>query len=676
MKKQLLSSVTALLSASAMMAQLPVSTTAENKNVVLEEFTGIYCGFCPDGHKIANNIKAANPNDVVLINVHVGGYAAPNAGDPDFRTPFGTSIVNQTDLQGYPAGTVNRHLFSGSSQQGGSGTAQGRSTWSSTSSTILSESSYANVALQASLDVQTREITVDVEVYYTGNGPASNKLNVALLQNGIEGPQSGMSANSAQILPNGNYEHNHMLRHLLTGQWGDDITTTTQGTTIQRQYVYSIPADLNGVDYELGNLEIVAFLAEGQQEVITGAEGPINFVLPPGSTLVDLESSTNMQVPSTYCDGAITPEITVTNADTAMVSSYEVSYTLNGGAPVTQTVTTPLAGGASATTAFPGITLPAGENKIVYSVNLMGGSSYVELVTGNNAAASDAIYVMSATAFAQTHQEGFESLSLGDASPSNAIADNPDGIAAFVVNNGINSGVSQEIGGFGNSSNSFRWDFYTISSGESSMIVFEKIDLSSGTGHGIKFNHAYAQYQTSNDKLDVLVSTDCGVTWSNVYSKAGSALSTAAANSSRFYPAVTEWKNNFVDLANYTGNNEVMIAFKGTSAYGNDLYVDDIQILDGTTISVEENENVSALSVYPNPSNGVSVLSIDLKEEADANVVIYNNLGEVVIANTTYSLSAGNSIINLDLSNLNNGVYFANVTINGNTTVKQVTLLK
>ena len=37
--------------------QTIVSTTPENKNAILEEFTGIYCVFCPDGHLIANNLK-------------------------------------------------------------------------------------------------------------------------------------------------------------------------------------------------------------------------------------------------------------------------------------------------------------------------------------------------------------------------------------------------------------------------------------------------------------------------------------------------------------------------------------------------------------------------------------------------------------------------------------------
>ena len=38
-------------------AQTIVSTTPENKNAILEEFTGIYCVYCPDGHLIANNLK-------------------------------------------------------------------------------------------------------------------------------------------------------------------------------------------------------------------------------------------------------------------------------------------------------------------------------------------------------------------------------------------------------------------------------------------------------------------------------------------------------------------------------------------------------------------------------------------------------------------------------------------
>lgn len=269
MKQQLLFTVAALFSATSSFAQLPVSQSAENKNVVLEEFTGIHCVYCPDGHKRAQELKDAHPNDVVLINIHVGGYAAPGNGEPDYRTSFGTYLAGQSGLQGYPSGTINRHIFEGGE------TALSRGKWNTYGNVILGEDSYANIALQSSIDETTRELTVNVEVFYTGNGSATNKLNVALLQNGIEGPQTGMSYNPSQVLPNGKYIHNHMLRHLLTGQWGDAISTTSQGTLIQRQYTYTIPADSRGVEYVLEDLAVVAFLAEGNQEIITGAEGPL-----------------------------------------------------------------------------------------------------------------------------------------------------------------------------------------------------------------------------------------------------------------------------------------------------------------------------------------------------------------------------------------------------------------
>ena len=104
-----------------------------------------------------------------------------------------------------------------------------RGNWASAGAQILAQPSCVNVAAEASLNISTRILTVDVEAYYTDNSIAStNKLNVVLLQNNVEGPQTGGATyNPGQMLPNGNYNHQHMFRHLLTGQWGDDITSTT-----------------------------------------------------------------------------------------------------------------------------------------------------------------------------------------------------------------------------------------------------------------------------------------------------------------------------------------------------------------------------------------------------------------------------------------------------------------
>ena len=49
-----------------------VSTNIENRNIILEDFTGISCSACPGGHIVAKQILDANPNDVFIINIHTG----------------------------------------------------------------------------------------------------------------------------------------------------------------------------------------------------------------------------------------------------------------------------------------------------------------------------------------------------------------------------------------------------------------------------------------------------------------------------------------------------------------------------------------------------------------------------------------------------------------------------
>jgi hypothetical protein len=237
-----------------------VSTQQSNKNVVLEEFTGVNCTYCPDGHKKANQIIKDNPGRVSVINIHQGGYAAVI---PDYRTEWGDAIAAQTGLGGYPSGTVNRHVFTAGK------TILDRGAFSAQSQTILSQPSYVNIALTAIVDENTRELTVDVELYYTADASPVNLLNVALLQDSIIGPQVGASA-YPEMVKDGQYQHNHMLRDLLTKQWGDSIKQTTAGTFVARKYIYTIPEAYRNIPANLDKLEIVAFVAEGKQEIVSG----------------------------------------------------------------------------------------------------------------------------------------------------------------------------------------------------------------------------------------------------------------------------------------------------------------------------------------------------------------------------------------------------------------------
>jgi len=339
-------------------AQTFVSTSVENKNIILEEFTGITCVWCPAGHLIGQQLHDANPNDVFLINIHTGGYANPQGPGTDFNTSFGSAIAGQTNLGGYPAGTVNRHEFPGS-QQNGTGTAMSRGEWTAAANQFLTQTSPVNVGLQASIDMATNTLTVDVEVYYTGTQTStSNCLNIAIVQNNIEGPQTGGASNNpGSMLANGNYNHNHMLRHMLTGQWGENITNLTPGTLYSNTYTWTIPNQISGYplspDIDATNLAIVAFVSEGQQEILSGTEISPSLVFANAydANLISSSATDIMCTPTT--------DLTVNfkNYGNTNLTSLDIEYSVNGGSSTTYPWSGNLTSGASETVVIPNISL-------------------------------------------------------------------------------------------------------------------------------------------------------------------------------------------------------------------------------------------------------------------------------------------------------------------------------
>ena len=279
-----------------------------------------------------------------LINIHTGSYASPQGPGTDFRTSFGSAIAGQSNLSGYPAGTVNRHQFS-MSQNGG--TAMSRSDWGSASYQLLGQPSPVNVGIQASVDIATNVLTVDVEVYYTGTQTVStNMLNVAVVQHNVEGPQTGGQAhNPGQMLSNGNYNHNHMLRHLLTGQWGEYIQTLNPGTLYSNQYTWTMPADIGGTTLDPTNISVIAFIAEGQQEILSGTEVYPNVVFANAWDAYCMNSSATDIV----CAPTTDLEVTFRNYGNIPLTSLDIIYDINGGAPVTYPWTGNLASAGSET---------------------------------------------------------------------------------------------------------------------------------------------------------------------------------------------------------------------------------------------------------------------------------------------------------------------------------------
>jgi len=293
MKTRLLTTVALIGAGFYGNAQDIVNTALENKNVILEEFTGKTCGYCPDGHKRAQEFSENNPGDVVLINVHCGNYAS---GTPNYNVMLGTDNYgdnlyrhSSVKLLGFPAGMVNRTNFPGYEQTSSStpsnpgALSQSRGSWATTGATVLQEASPVNVGVKSLYDAIKGKLYVKVEVYYTvDEGSATNKINVGVLQNNIWGPQSGGSnynpdnydasrpAWSATNPNSGRYKHMHMLRHVLTGQWGETISNTASGELHTYTYIWDVPADINSIPVDPLELEVYAFVSAGEMGAISG----------------------------------------------------------------------------------------------------------------------------------------------------------------------------------------------------------------------------------------------------------------------------------------------------------------------------------------------------------------------------------------------------------------------
>lgn len=329
MKKIFTLSLLLAFSVLAVNAQLPVSTAPALKNAILEEFTGIKCVFCPDGHKIAAQIVANNPNRAYVVNIHTGGFAVPSAGQPDFRIPEGDAIrlIPNMNVTGYPQGAVNRRIYTGASY------AMGRGTWTAAVNAALAQPSYVNVAGEATLNVITNELTVNIEAYYTGNSPQpTNKLTVMLLQNNINGPQTGGATyNPTMMNLDGTYRHMHALRDVISagGATGEDISPTTTGTLITKTINYTVPTIIGNIPVSTGDLELLVFVAQGVVEIQTVAKVPITY-----TGLTTVNNGAVMDVNAEACISSVTPSFQLKNMGSAAITSATISYSANGGTPV------------------------------------------------------------------------------------------------------------------------------------------------------------------------------------------------------------------------------------------------------------------------------------------------------------------------------------------------------
>ena len=220
--------------------------------------------------------------------------------------------------------------------------------------------------------------------------------------------------------------------------------------------------------------------------------------------------------------------------------------------------------------------------------------------------------------------------------------------------------VDNTDGNFGIYNGALRLRGWTAAAGLTGECYAPLMNFSNSSTPSLRFNYAHRRYSSSNEKLQVMVSTDCGETWATVWEKSGAELATVTTGSGEFNALSSQYQTAWLNLTEYANQSSVIIKFVFTSDYGNNVFVDNIEILD-IPVGIEDVDE-STLAIFPNPVKDVLTINYD---KAISQIDVYDVNGKLVKTITT----VGSTV---NVSDLSSGVYMLNLQTEDGLVVKKI----
>ncbi len=232
----------------------------------------------------------------------------------------------------------------------------------------------------------------------------------------------------------------------------------------------------------------------------------------------------------------------------------------------------------------------------------------------------------------------------------------PSPLWAYNSQSGVNWQHSNACGGYGSSAQSMNFDnFDNDCGGRHDRIITPKVDLTHVSSAYLTFDVAYAYYPGYHDSLMVEVSTDCGRTFTTVYEKDTNALATAPDTTNAFLPTPTQWRTDSIFLNSYIGNS-IQLAFDNIGHYGQNIYIDNINLRVVSTLAVSNATAEGTVEVYPNPAGDNVHINASGIKSATVAISLYDQLGKCV-SRKQENVMKGDLTLMLKVSSLPVGVY-------------------
>lgn len=207
-----------------------------NKRVVIEDFTGTWCGYCPRVSYAISQVETQT-SDVSVVAIHRGN-------DP-YNFSAASALEGQIGLTGYPTAMLNRNI-----------------TWEYPENANVSQAvnltTGTNPRVGVAFENATVGNTVNVKVKLKFGKTFSNlKLVVYAVEDNLIYNQTNYTSYYGGGSTIANFEHDNVVRAVLSSSiLGESISGSfVTGDTYEKDFTYTIPATVNA-----NNVKFVAMV--------------------------------------------------------------------------------------------------------------------------------------------------------------------------------------------------------------------------------------------------------------------------------------------------------------------------------------------------------------------------------------------------------------------------------
>jgi len=284
-----------LLLAVAMIALITVGANAQVKNVLLEQHTGAWCGWCVDGTVKMDEILDLYGDQVIGVKIHNGD---------DMAIPEQSVIARALGLTGYPTGSIDRKDFGGS-------VFLSRNAWKTSCESQMQQKAKAEVDCFYTLDKDTRIVRIQVMANIVEPMNFPLKFNAYIVEDDVTGVGSGYDQSNylsgrpgyedspyyeqpSKIV---GYHHMKVVRKMIGGAWGVaiDLPELVQAGDF---YTYEFESEIDE-RWKIDDVYFVGMLqadANDNKEIINSAVAIENGSLL--NRIIDSNAPTVMALPS------------------------------------------------------------------------------------------------------------------------------------------------------------------------------------------------------------------------------------------------------------------------------------------------------------------------------------------------------------------------------------------